>query len=78
MYSDMHTKWKNFFVNAFFWMLVFALKIPFDYFVIHKPLVKPVRAQCGGFIASTKMHSIDLARVHLLYTKGSFGSFISH
>ncbi|EFJ48653.1 hypothetical protein VOLCADRAFT_90840 [Volvox carteri f. nagariensis] len=43
MYADMHIKWKNFFVNVFFWLLVFALKIPFDYFVIHQPLVKPLR-----------------------------------
>ncbi|GIL51750.1 hypothetical protein Vafri_7680 [Volvox africanus] len=43
MYNDMHIKWKNYFVNAFFWLLVLAMKIPFDYFVIHTPLVKPLR-----------------------------------
>ncbi|GLI69231.1 hypothetical protein VaNZ11_013721 [Volvox africanus] len=43
MYNDMHIKWKNYFVNLFFWLLVFAMKIPFDYFVIHTPLVKPLR-----------------------------------
>jgi hypothetical protein len=30
-------------VNVFFWLLVFLQKIPFDYFVIHKPVVKPIR-----------------------------------
>ncbi|KAG2442264.1 hypothetical protein HXX76_002351 [Chlamydomonas incerta] len=43
MYNNMATNIKNFLANVFFWLLVFAQKIPFDYFVIHKPLVKPVR-----------------------------------
>ncbi|GIL92522.1 hypothetical protein Vretifemale_20040, partial [Volvox reticuliferus] len=34
---------KNYFVNVFFWLLVLAMKIPFDYFVIHTPLVQPLR-----------------------------------
>ncbi len=47
MYLPMKINWKNFWLNVLFWGLVLLQKIPFDYFVIHKPVVKPVR-QYGG------------------------------
>ncbi|KXZ43170.1 hypothetical protein GPECTOR_99g805 [Gonium pectorale] len=43
MYNPMKTNWKNFSVNVFFWFLVLTMKVFFDFFVIHGPIVKPVR-----------------------------------
>lgn len=42
--GTMHMKWKLFLLNALFWFTVFAMKLPFDYFVICKPSVKPLKA----------------------------------
>ncbi|KAL6746906.1 hypothetical protein V8C86DRAFT_1430973 [Haematococcus lacustris] len=41
--APMHMKWKLLFLNGLFWLLVFAMKLPFDYFVIAKPVVVPLR-----------------------------------
>lgn len=46
MYRPMHIKWKNFSSTVLFWGITLTMKLPFDYFVICKPLVKPV-STCG-------------------------------
>lgn len=75
LYGPMHIKWGNFFANVVFWGIVLAMKIPFDYFVICKPLVKPVscaiplpgvvarRCPAGGAAPATGSASQPLERV---------------
>lgn len=41
--GTMGMKWKLFRLNAAFWITVFAMKIPFDYYIICLPSVEPVR-----------------------------------
>lgn len=43
MQGRMRMKYKLFFLNALFWIIVFAMKIPFDYYIICQPSVLPVR-----------------------------------
>ncbi len=40
--APMHMKWKLFWTNALFWGVVLAMKLPFDYFVLAKPVVQPL------------------------------------
>mgnify|MGYP001806716336 CR=1 FL=1 len=40
----MHMKWKLFRLNALFWIIAFAMKVPFDYYIICLPSVEPVGA----------------------------------
>ena len=46
--QPMHMKWKLFFIDAFFWLVVMGMKIPFDYFVLCQPVVDPVSPRGGG------------------------------
>lgn len=41
--APMHMKWKLLATNAVFWVMVFSMKMPFDYFVIAKPVVEPLK-----------------------------------
>ncbi|GLI62082.1 hypothetical protein VaNZ11_004642 [Volvox africanus] len=41
--GTMHMKWKLFFLDALFWIIAFAMKIPFDYYIICKPSVEPLK-----------------------------------
>ena len=43
LYQEQGTKWKLFFYNVCFWVLVMAMKVPFDYFIICLPLVDPLK-----------------------------------
>lgn len=58
MSSPMHMKWKLLATNALFWVVVFAMKLPFDYFVICKPVVEPltVVTQRGWLECSDKYY----------------------
>ncbi|KAG2500666.1 hypothetical protein HYH03_001432 [Edaphochlamys debaryana] len=42
IYGTMRMKYKLFFMNALFWIIAFAMKIPFDYFIICAPSVAPL------------------------------------
>ncbi|KAF5834980.1 hypothetical protein DUNSADRAFT_8080 [Dunaliella salina] len=41
--GKMHMKWKLWRLNNLFWILVFCMKLPFDYFVIASPATGPLR-----------------------------------
>ncbi|GIL75226.1 hypothetical protein Vretimale_7896 [Volvox reticuliferus] len=41
--GTMHMKWKLFFLDALFWIIAFAMKIPFDYYIICQPSVEPLQ-----------------------------------
>eukprot|EP00798_Chlamydomonas_sp_ICE-L_P008247 gene8247-1516_t len=66
--APMKMQWPSFFQNAFFWVIVFAMKIPFDYFVLAKPTVLPVLAMLernflgcpGGLNDSYKIGALEL------------------
>uniref|UniRef100_A0A6S8NKA7 1,3-beta-glucan synthase n=1 Tax=Dunaliella tertiolecta TaxID=3047 RepID=A0A6S8NKA7_DUNTE len=49
--GKMHMKWKLWRLNNLFWILVFCMKLPFDYFVICSPAVTPLRlVQLRGWL----------------------------
>ncbi len=58
MQGRMRMKYKLFFLNALFWIIVFAMKIPFDYYIICQPSVLPVRRGRRG---GAPHHTLDAA-----------------